>query len=124
MIAPILLVLSGETFTAIGQLFLKRNTNRLGSPALDGPGAYVQFAVRVLRLPGIWLGLLFMAFGLIIWLIALSWFNLSLVFPIGSVQYVLVLFASRIFLKEKLNAMKVCGTLLIIAGIIAVSFSS
>lgn len=124
MIAAILLVLTGETFTAIGQLFFKRSTNRLGMPVLKDPGAYGLFAGRVLRLPGIWLGLLFMACGLVIWLIALSWFNLSLVFPLGSVQYILVLFASRVFLKEKLNAMKVCGTLLIIAGIIAVSFSS
>lgn len=124
MSLAILVVLTGEFFTAIGQLFLKRNTNQLEAPALSVPGTYWAFAKRVLCRPGIWLGLFFMALGLVIWLIALSWFNLSLVFPLGSVQYILVLFASRIFLKEKFNAMKIYGTLLIIAGIIAVSFSS
>ena len=124
MMAAILLVLLGESLTAVGQLFLKRNTNQLGSPAFTGPSSYWAFAHRVLCLPGIWLGLSLMALGLGIWLIALSWFNLSLVFPLGSIQYVLVLFASRIFLKEKFSAMKVLGTFLIIAGIIAVSFSS
>jgi drug/metabolite transporter (DMT)-like permease len=123
MIAAISIVLLGESFTAFGQILLKRSTNKLETPALKSIGSYFAFARNVLRLRGIWLGLLFMAVGLIIWLIALSWFELSLVFPIGSVQYVLVLFASRVFLNEKITWMKLTGTFLIVVGIVGLAFS-
>jgi len=123
MIAAILTVLLGEAFTATGQILLKKSTGRIEMPAFSDAVSYLAFARRVLVLPGIWLGLFAMAIGLVIWLIALSWFNLSLVFPIGSVQYVLVLFASRIFLHEKIDRMKLAGTFLVVAGILIISFS-
>ena len=123
MIAAIGIILLGESFTALGQLCLKKSTSSLGILVLKDMTSYLKFTGNVLALPGIWLGLCLMAAGLLIWLVALSWFDLSLVFPLGSIQYVLVLFASRIFLNEKIDSMKLWGTFLVVAGITAIAFS-
>ena len=123
MIVVIGIVLLGESFTALGQLCLKKSTNSLGILVLKDMTSYLKFTRNVLALPRIWLGLCLMAVGLLIWLVALSWFDLSLVFPLGSIQYVLVLFASRIFLNEKIDSMKLWGTFLVVAGITAIAFS-
>ena len=122
MIAAFLIVLLGESFTALGQILYKKNTNRLEAHSLKNMRSYFTFIKDVLRLPGIWLGLLSMAVGLIVWLVALSRFDLSFVFPASSILYVLILFASRIFLNEKIDAMKLIGTSLVIVGIIAITF--
>lgn len=118
MIWAILVVTIGETFSVLGHICFKRSTNTLTVPALKDMASYLSFAKKVLLLPGIWLGLGSMTIGLIIWMFALSCFDLSLVFPISSAQYVVVLIASRLLLREKINFMKVTGTFLIIAGIV------
>jgi uncharacterized membrane protein len=122
MIAAFLIVLLGESFTALGQILYKKNTNRLEAHSLNSMRSYFVFMKDVLLLPGIWLGLLSMAIGLIIWLVALSRFDLSFVFPASSILYVLILFASRVFLNEKIDAMKLIGTSLVMVGIIAITF--
>lgn len=124
MIASVLVVTLGETFSVMGHIFFKKSTNKLTVPELKNLPSYLSFAKTVLCLPGIWLGLASMVAGLIIWMFALSAFELSLVFPISSVQYVVVLIASRLFLREKIDFMKVFGTSLIIAGIVITTISS
>jgi uncharacterized membrane protein len=58
-----------------------------------------------------------------LWLIALAQGDLSLVFPIGSIQYIFVLFSAHIFLNEKIDRMKLIGTFLVVAGIILITIS-
>lgn len=123
MIKVILLVLIAETCGVGAQLLFKKNTNKLETPSLRQVHSYWNFAGKVLTLPGIWLGLFLMAAGLVVWLMALSRFDLSVVFPLGSIQYITILIASKFILHEKVDGMKLAGTLLVMAGIIAVSFS-
>lgn len=123
MIMAILVVTLGEAFSVMGHICFKKSTNELTVPGLKDLGSYLSFAKKVLCLRGIWLGLGSMVAGLIIWMFALSAFDLSLVFPISSVQYVLVLIASRLFLRERIDAMKVLGTFLIITGIVITTVS-
>ena len=60
---------------------------------------------------------------LVVWLAALSQGELSLVYPLSSLQYLMVLFAARLFLKEKMDLAKITGTLLIASGIVLISLS-
>lgn len=124
MIQAILLVVVSESCTMVGQILYKKGTNQLEPPSLKNQGSYLRFFWAILQLPGIWLGLFCMGVGLVVWLIALSKFDLSLVFPVSSMQYILALIGSRIFLREKIDRMKLLGTLLITGGIIAISFSA
>lgn len=123
MIQAVFLVLLAETFTMVGQILYKKSADKLGSPQSNESGRYVKFILGVLRMPGVWAGLFAMALGLFIWLLALSKFELSLVFPISSIQYILGLIGSKVFLREKIDRGRLIGTLLVAVGIVAISFS-
>jgi drug/metabolite transporter (DMT)-like permease len=123
VIKIVLLVLLSEIFTAVGQILYKKSTNALESYSLRGVGAQFRFLGDVFARPSIWLGFLFMAIGLAVWLIALAEGDLSLVFPIGSLQYVLILFSAHFFLGERIDWKKAIGTFLVVAGIILITMS-
>ncbi len=123
MVRVIFFILLSEIWNTAGQIFFKKGTNALEVPHLKNFQAYLEFMRNILKIPAIWLGLSSMAVGLVIWLIALSQGDLSFVFPIGSLQYILILLAARIFLGEKIDRMKLLGTLLVTAGIILITLS-
>jgi uncharacterized membrane protein len=64
-----------------------------------------------------------MGLGLVSWIFALAQGDLSLVFSLGSLQYVLILFGAHIFLGEKIDRMKFLGTFLVVFGIILITMS-
>src|SRR3989338_2052875 len=97
MIKIILLVLLAEVFTAIGQILFKKTTNALGSYSLRGVNTQFRFLNDVLTRPSTWIGLISIAISLVIWLMALAEGDLSLVYPIGSLQFIFILFSSSLF---------------------------
>ena len=123
MFNTILLILLSEIWVAIGQVLFKRSANAAGSHTLRDVNSHFSFLKDVLAKKDIWIGFCSMTIGLVVWLFALARADLSLVFPIGSIQYVFILFAAHIFLGEKIDRMKFAGTLLVIFGIILISLS-
>ena len=123
MIKIVLLILFAEIWGTTGQIFFKSSVNRLDMPNLRNLGSYLKFLKEVIISPKIWIGFAFGIIGLTIWLIALAHADLSLAFPIDSMQYIVTLLAAHIFLNEKLDRFKVGGTLLIVCGIFLVSMS-
>jgi len=123
MIKTILLVLAAEIAVTAGQILFKKGTGRLDRQHFKKFETYFEFIKKILKIPVIWAGLLLMGSGLFFWLVALAGSDLSVVFPLGSMQYVLVLVASRLFLKEKIDRKKLIGTLLVMLGVIAIARS-
>jgi drug/metabolite transporter (DMT)-like permease len=121
MIRTLVCVFISEIWNTAGQLFFKQSTNAL--PPIQGGRwqDYLDFLKVLMRRTGILLGLLFMGAGLVFWLVALSQAALSIVFVLGSMQYVLILIASRFFLGEKIDGMRFLGTLFISVGIALVT---
>lgn len=124
MIRTILCVLMAEIWNTAGQLLFKKSANAF--PAMQGGGlrAYGIFLKDVIRRPGILLGLFCLAVGLIFWLVALSQAALSVVFVLGSMQYILILIASRFFLGERIDGTRLLGTLFIAIGIALVALAN
>ncbi|MEI7752745.1 MAG: EamA family transporter [Candidatus Omnitrophota bacterium] len=124
MIRTILFVLMAEIWNTAGQLLFKKNANAF--PLTSGAGweGYGSFLKNVIRRPGILLGLACHAIGLLFWIAALSQAALSIVFVLGSMQYILILVASRVFLGEKIDRMRFLGTLFIATGIALVALSN
>ena len=100
MIKLIMLVILAEIFTAIGQVLLKKSANAADSYDLRRMDAHVRFLRDVLTNPALWGAFLAMAVGLILWIVALAQGDLSLVFPLGSLQYILILFGAHFFLER------------------------
>ncbi|MBP7056018.1 MAG: EamA family transporter [Candidatus Omnitrophica bacterium] len=123
MIKIILLVLIAEILTVVGQIMLKKSANSLDTYNLGKIGSHVRLFKDALSRSGLWLGLFMMGLGLVAWLLALAQGDLSLVFSLGSMQYLLILVLAHYFLGEKIDRMKVIGTFLVIAGIILIAMS-
>lgn len=123
MIKILSIVLLAEVFTAIGQVLFKKSTNSLESYSLRGVDMQLRFVREILSKPFIWLGLLSMTAGLVVWIIALAQGDLNLVFSIGSIQYIFILILAHYLLGEKIDMMKLAGTFLVILGIVLITIS-
>lgn len=123
MLKIIALILLAELWGVGGQILFKKSVNRLETPNLRSLSSYLNFLKCVLRMPHVWLGFCFIGVGITVWLIALAQTSLSIAFPIDSMQYILTLVFARIFLGERIDGMKLGGTLLVVLGIILVAMS-
>ena len=120
MIKIILVVILSAVFSASGQMCFKRASNKTKPLQTNSAVEYLNYIGKVAKQPWVWLGLGSMGVSLVIWLIAVSQANLSLVYPIGSLYYIFVLALSHFFLGEKLDRMKLIGTFFILAGILLI----
>ena len=123
MIKVLIFIIMAEALTAVGQVLFKKSTNSLELHSLRGAGNIIRFIRNVLSKPLIWVGLSSMAIGLAVWLMALAQADLSLVFSIGSIQYIMILFLAHFLLGEKIDKMKILGTFLVVLGIIFIAIS-
>ena len=118
MISIILVVVCSAVFSSLGQIFFKISSNKVRPAHSKSAKAYWKYIKDVLAIPLIWWGLGSMAVSLLIWFMAIAQSDLSLVYPLGSLYYIFILISARIFLNEKLDRMKILGTLFILAGIL------
>ena len=117
----LLLVLIAEICSASTHTFFKHGVNDIDMEHLSGFKNYLRFLKQVLSKPQIWLGLLVVCSGMAVWLIVLAEAELSLAFPLDSIQYIIILFSSYLFLGERINRDRIIGTAFIIAGIVFVA---
>ncbi len=123
MIKVLFLIIVAEAWTAVGQVLFKKSTNSIEVHSLRTTGNMARFIKNITSKPMIWVGLLSMSIGMVVWLIALAQADLSIVFSIGSIQYILILFLAHYLLGEKIDKMKLIGTLLVAVGIILIAIS-
>lgn len=123
MLRIIILVLISEIVTALGQVLFKKSVNSVPAHSLDEAAGLARFLKDALSKPMLWAGFAALVAGLLIWVVALAQGDLSLVFPLGSMQYLIILFSAHFFLGEKIDRMKLSGTLLVTAGIILITMS-
>ena len=103
-----------------GQLLMKKGMLVFGTFPVS------QFLSKIIPMflnPYVFVG--FACFGLssVFWLVILSRLELSLVYPMVSVAYVLVAIASLIFFKENVTLMRWLGIMVIIFGVFLISRS-
>ena len=115
-----LLILFAETLAITGQVFFKKGVNNLPDFSLKEIKSSLRFFKGVLKAGWVWWGILLMTGWLLLWILVLNQTELSIAFPLESIQYVLIIFSSYFFLKEPLNWNRVLGTILIVLGIILV----
>ena len=81
------------------------------------PRAIARFIGRAFRVGWLWLGLALMTAAFFSLLTMFSWYPVSFVVPATSLAYVAGAFGARIFLRERLNATRWAGILLICCGV-------
>ena len=123
MLKIIALVLLAEILTAAGHIMFKRAANSVERYSLRGFAGTAKFLRDVLPKSGIWAGLAAMIAGLAVWVAALAQGELSLVYSLGSMQYLIILFSAHVLLGEKIDRMKALGTFLVVLGIVLITVS-
>ncbi len=102
----------------IGQLSFKR-------AATEHRGVLgFQYYLRLAR--NVWAicGVVVYAVEMLLWLYLLVHIPLSIAFPLAGIQQLVILAASRLFLREQVNRMELLGAAFIAAGLLAIATSS
>jgi drug/metabolite transporter (DMT)-like permease len=104
-----------------GQLIIKHAVNRLGPLPAHGVLAIGGYFFRALT--DIWVlsGFTAAFLAALAWLATLSKFELSSVYPLLAINFVVVPLLSVLLFHETINAYKICGTLAIVSGILLLS---
>ena len=117
MLKIIILLILSDLLGLAGQIFYKKKLNNINTKK------YKNFLKTSLSSSKIWAGFSCIGVSIIIWLMALSMYDLNIVYSLGSINYIMTLGASKIFLGEKIDKSKIIGTILVCAGIVFVVMS-
>ena len=105
----------------VGQVLFKRGVDAIGS---DEVHFGLDSLARALRSPTIWGGIATHVVEFGVWLEILGRLPLSIAFPLESISFVVVLVATRVFLRESISVRRWSGVGLICAGIAVLGASS
>lgn len=131
----IIIMLIAVTAVTIGDLIMSSAMRRLGPLELRNLGPWWRGEATFLALldelytlvwaifgqPLVWLAIGFMLTFLVLWMVALSWSDLTFVMPLTAFTYVLNAILVGPWLGEQVSPMRWVGTLLIAAGVAVVS---
>lgn len=114
------LILFSVLMSATGQMVLKLGADKLGG-IFCSPQAFIHDLIRILSTPQVWFAFAFYAAGFFTWMKALTREDLSYVYPMASLSYVLIVFYSHFLFKEPLTINKMLGIALIIGGVVIIN---
>jgi len=107
----IVMILTSVILGVIGQVSLKKGMLLSGSTNLN------LDLIKVIFTPYIFLGLVLYAVAMFLWLSILSRVELSLAYPMLSLGYVFVIFASWLIFNEHVSTLRIAGILFICIGV-------
>ena len=113
----LMLFVSAITLEVMATILFKKGTGRLANSIRKGWLSHLDNIINALKTKEIALGILFYAIEYVLWIAFLASVDISKAFPLSSVQIVLILLASRIILKEHVNAYRWLGATFIVLGI-------
>ena len=105
------------TMTVAGQLTLRHAMASLGG------APFVEVVSGAVREPLVWAGAVMYLLSTVTWLVVLSRIDLSLAYPLGSMNYLLVVTMSAVLLDERVTWLRAAGLALILVGILVVARS-
>jgi multidrug transporter EmrE-like cation transporter len=108
------LVILAVLVGSFGPIFLKKSSSTFT----------IRRPLDNLKNHNLFIGLLFYAFGTVCFVPALKYGELSVLYPLLSLGYVVVALYSRIILKEKMNIYKYAGIAAILVGVSLIGIGS
>ena len=105
-------------FAGIGNIFFGKGMKRIGALDRYYPKSVALFFGKAIVNGYIWLGIIMSAIYFFLWLVILSWADVSWALPMNGVEYLFVAAASVFYLKEKLDSNRIAGIGLIVLGIL------
>ena len=111
----IMLVLLCVILGVVGQLSMKKGTNTIGDISLRDIFSTKVFSILLQKY--ILIGMILYVLASLIWLAALSREELSFLYPLIAIGYILTAILGKIFFDESLTFWRFFGILLICGGV-------
>ena len=112
----IIIILTSIVLGAIGQVLLKVGANKLVSIEITLTGLVTLFKNYY-----IFIGLLFFATSFVLWVKVLTRNDLSYVYPMLSISYIIIIIASKFLFNEPFTVNKIIGIIAIITGVLFIN---
>lgn len=116
--SPYVFVALSTVFGIAGQLLLKRGMGSMGQSTVGA-----SMIKRIVLSPWVIGGLVVYGLGVANWLMALSSFELSYVYPFASLSYIGIIIGSYFIFRERITVMRLLGIAVIISGVLISSRS-
>ncbi|MDD5774300.1 MAG: EamA family transporter [bacterium] len=118
-----LLILLHEVCSTAEQILFKKGADNFKQHRFRHFKDFFLFLKKLLKTPIIWFAFILTGASWLIWFVVLAGTDLSIAIPVDSLQYVMILIASFIFLGERMNWKRVVGTIFILLGVLLVAKS-
>ena len=120
----IFILLIALVFEAIGVVFLSGGLRQIGEPKTINAAEIASLIIRGATNKNILMGVFFEAifFGFLLYLLAQK--DVSIVWPLTSLGFVITSLAAKIFLKEEISGVRWAGICLIVLGAGLVTWSA
>ena len=112
----LLLVLLCIFGAAMGQILMKSGMNQVGEIKSMGQLFKLDTLSRIFTSPRIIAGILCYGIALVLWLGAMSTLNISFMYPMLSLAYVLTAIFALIYLKESITILHWIGIAFVVVG--------
>jgi drug/metabolite transporter (DMT)-like permease len=106
-----------------GELCVSRAMRSLGEVHDFSPKSIIQFVLRGLQVPWMWLGVGMMTLAFFSLLAVLSFRDVSFVVPVSALSYAAGAFGARLFLGEKVTRNRWLGIAVVCIGVTIVWWS-
>ena len=117
-LASFALVFVSVSLSALAQTAFKFGVSRV---AVTPEMGVIQKALGFLLSPYVIGGLALYGVGTVLWLFALRQLDLSLAYPFVAMSFIMVMLSGIVFLGEPLQASRVIGMALIVAGLLVMA---
>lgn len=115
MIDVLLIVLVCVTMASFGQIHMKKGLKNVGGIELRDILSAKLFSTLFER--NVFFGLLLYVIATFLWLTALSKAEVSFLYPLVAIGYIVTAFLARLYFKESITLMRWFGISLIIGGV-------
>src|SRR3989441_13339580 len=119
----LLILLIGLVFEAAGVVLLKKGINQIGEVQKIVPAEAVRIIKAGARNPTVLLGVFFEAVFFACLLILMSKSDITFLWPLTALSFVMTTFAALIFLGEKVSPARWAGVVFIMIGAALISYS-
>jgi drug/metabolite transporter (DMT)-like permease len=123
MVKLLLILLIGLVFEAAGVVFLKKGVTQLGEVKQITVAEVVRIVKAGVTSPTVLLGVFFEALFFVCLLVLMAESDISLLWPLTALSFVMTTFAALMFLGEKVSSVRWAGVAFIMVGAALISYS-
>lgn len=120
MIRATLFLLVCVVASSLSNVLTRRGMVAVGPLSDYRPGPLVRYGLAAVTNPHVLLGLVAGAVNFLLWLIVLSWADVSWALPMNAVEYVVTAVLAILWLKERVSPRRWAAIGLITAGVACV----